>query len=284
MHGTESLRRRFLAILLITGAICLSTGDRAVLYGQSDPGISSAQPSAAATAADRLHVAVLFLIDAIGTAISRQDARVQRMCANAEDVAACKVRENRPPSAHFVRVRSAPSFTAPIAGDILIIGRGSAADWRFALVFRATADRRRRIWFRDIDWGYGPHLSGVRSRGGWIGLSGAPFDGDAWIYVGGTTNLRGEASSIAGQVLELHDVRAAGADGRTRVLPSGSYSIARVDRSGVVTFREELDIDMPCGEDVRPPAVMPPTFRAPASAFFDAGGRPRFEVKYTKGC
>jgi hypothetical protein len=43
--------------------------------------------------------------------------------------------------------------------------------------------------------------------------------------------------------------------------------------------------DMPCGLDaIPPPAVMPPTFRAPASAFFDAQGRPRFAVKYTKGC
>ena len=67
-------------------------------------------------------------------------------------------------------------------------------------------------------------------------------------------------------------------------LPSGSYFITRVDRAGVVTFREELDIDMPCGDEVTPPTVMPPTFRAPASAFFDAQGRPRFAVRYTKGC
>ena len=117
-------------------------------------------------------------------------------------------------------------------------------------------------------------------------MSGAPFDGDAWIY-GGRENdsrLRGEAFSIARQILELRDVRARRADGRTVVLPSGSYFIAGVDRAGVVTFREELDIDMPCGDEVTPPTVMPPTFRAPASAFFDAGGLPRFAFKYTKGC
>jgi hypothetical protein len=100
---------------------------------------------------------------------------------------------------------------------------------------------------------------------------------------GGTKNLRGEASSIAGEILDFRDVRARTANGRTRSL-SGSYFITRIDRAGVVSFREELDIDMPCGEHVSPPAVMPPTFRAPASAFFQADGRPRFEVKYTRGC
>ena len=244
----------------------------------------SPQRSVAATAADRLYVAVLFLTETVGTAISREDARVQRICANADDIAGCMGRENRLLSVHFARVRSAPSFTAPITGDLLLTGRRPPAEWQFALVYRVAADGRRRTWLRTVDWGYGPHLSGVRSRSGWIGLSGAPFDGDVWIYMGGTKNLRGEATSIAGSVLELHDIRARSANGRTRALPSGSYFITQVDRSGIVTLREELDIDMPCGEDVSPPAVMPPTFRAPASAFFDARGRPRFDVKYTKGC
>jgi hypothetical protein len=126
-------------------------------------------------------------------------------------------------------------------------------------------------------------FSGVRRRGGWIGLSGAPFGAEVCIYAGVDQSLRGEASWIAGYVLELHDVRVRSANGRSRAL-SGSYFIARVDRAGVVTFREELDIDIPCGEDVSPPAIMPTTFRAPASAFFYADGRPRFAVKYTKGC
>lgn len=264
---------------LISVAICRSADDRAVLYAQSDPTISGSQSSAA----DRLHVAVLFLTDWIGEAISREDARLQRKCANAGDVPSCTDRESRPFVVHFVRVREAPSFTAALAGDLLVIGRRSR-EWHISLEYRAAADGRRRPWIRDIDWGYGPHLSGVRSRRGWIGLSGAPFDGEAWIYAGINHDLRGEASTIAGNILELHDVPVRSANGRAGVLASGSYYVTRVDRTGIVTFREELGIDMPCGDDVRPPAVMPPTFRAPASAFFDARGRPRFKVKYTKGC
>lgn len=82
---------------------------------------------------------------------------------------------------------------------------------------------RTPSWIRDIDWGYGPWLSGVRSRGRWIGLSGAPFDGDAWINVDGGKDLRGEAWSIAGWVVELHDVRARTGDGPlTRLIVADS--------------------------------------------------------------
>jgi hypothetical protein len=275
---------RFLAISLTVAAVCLSGDDRSILHGQADPRPSASQPSATAIAADRLHVAVLFLIRNIGEAGLREDARVDRICKNASDVAACTTRERRSLTLHVVRVRTAPSLTAPIAGDLLLIRRRSDTESHVGLVYRAASDGRLRPWLRDIDVGYGPHLSGVRSRDGWIGLSGAPFNGDVWIDGGREKELRGEATSIAGQILELHGVRARSADGRTFVLPSGSYFITRVDRAGVVTLREELDIDMACGEDVTPPKVMPPTFRAPALAFFDARGRPRFAVKYTKGC
>jgi hypothetical protein len=275
---------RFLALWLTSAVICLSVDHRAVVHSQADPRPGGSTASATASAADRLHVAVLFLTDDILKASLREDARVERICKNASDVAACTTRERRSLTLHFVRVRTAPSLSAPIAGDLLLlIGRRPDTELP-ALVYRAATDSRLWPWTRGIDWGYGPHLSGVRSRDGWIGLSGAPFDGDVWIYGGGQKDLRGEATSIAGEVLDLHDVRARRADGRTFVLPSGSYFITHVDRAGVVTFREELDIDMPCGEEVTPPTVMPPTFRAPASAFFDARGRPRFAVKYTKGC
>jgi hypothetical protein len=215
----------------------------------------------------------------------RADARVEQICKNAADVAACTTRERRFRTLHYVRVRTAPSFSAPIVGDLLSVERTPDTGFtHFALVYRAAPDGRLRPWIREIDWGYGVYLSGVRTRNGWIGLSGAPFDGDVWIYGGREKDLRGEAQSIAERILELHDVRARSADGRTFVLPSGSYFVTHVDRAGVVTFREELDIDMPCGEDVKAPTVMPPTFRALASAFFDGQGRPRFAVKYTKGC
>src|SRR5437764_225878 len=102
---------RVLAIWLITWAICRSNDD-AVLHAQSHPRISGSQSSAA----DRLHVGSLFFDEEIGQAISREEARVQRTCANADDVARCTDRETRPFALHFGRVRDAPSFTAPIAG------------------------------------------------------------------------------------------------------------------------------------------------------------------------
>lgn len=283
LHVPALTRCRCLAICLIVGSVSAQASNRATSYAQSARGSSSSQSFGAGNAADRLYVADLFLTDAIYSALTQERARAQPMCANDKDLEGCIFRESRPLSIHFVRVRSAPSFTAPITGDLLLVGRKSSVDWRFALVYRLAADGSRRTWFRDVDSGYGPHLSGVRSHAGWIGLSGAPFDTDVWIYAGTDHNLQGEASSIAGYVLELHDIRVRTSDGRRRVL-SGPYFIVQVDRAGIVSFRQELDIDMPCGEDVSPPSIMPPTFRAPASAFFDADGRPRFELKYTKGC
>ena len=275
---------RLLVMWLTAAVICLLLDHRAVVHGQADPRPTGPASSAAASAADRLHVADLFISDDIYKASLREEARVERICKNATDVAACTTRERRALTLHFVRVRTAPSLSAPIAGDLfLVIGRRPKTELP-AIVYRAAIDGRLRPWTRDTD--YGPHLAGVRSRDGWIGLSGAPFDGDVWIYGGRDTDsrLRGEASSIVRQILDLHDVHARRADGRTVIVPSGAYFITRVDRGGVVTFREELDIDMPCGEEVKPPTVMPPTFRAPAGAFFDAQGRPRFAIKYTKGC
>ena len=231
--------------------------------------------------AARLNVAILFLTGPILRANEREDARLRRLCGKARDVAACTERQRRSSPVHFVRLRTAPSLSASVAGDIFMANRTS--DGGLTLVYRRAGDPRWKKWLSDFDSGYGPYLSGVRSRGGWIGLTGAPFDRDVWFFGGHDNNLWGEATSIAGRILELRDVAARGPDKRTRRL-SGSYFVTRVGPAGEVTFREELPIDMPCGEDVAAPTVMPPTFRAPAGAFFDARDRPRFAIKYTRGC
>jgi hypothetical protein len=67
------------------------------------------------------------------------------------------------------------------------------------------------------------------------------------------------------------------------VVPDRTYFIERV-RDGEVVFREEVVTDMPCGEDIHPPDRMPPSFRAPARAFFDRNSRPRFTEVYIRGC
>ena len=275
--------KRFLAISSITALIGSWEGERAILRAQTAPEIRSSPPSASAMEAERLHVAVLFLTDTIVAANAREDARLLRACANVNDIADCKARESRSLLTHFLRVRQAPSFSATILGDLFLRRPKSTPDWQWSLLYRTNSKDRLHNWMSLVDWGYGPDLAGVRKRGEWIGLSGPPFEGDVWIYAGGR-NVRGEASTIAGQVLELRGVRARSADGRKRIIASGSYFITHIDRAGVVRFREELDIDMPCGEDLSPPAVMPPTWTAPESAFFEPSGRPRFNVKYTKGC
>jgi hypothetical protein len=56
-------------------------------------------------------------------------------------------------------------------------------------------------------------------------------------------------------------------NGATRLIESGSYLITSIT-NGVVRFRKEVPSDMACGEDIKPPRVMAPILRPPATEFF----------------
>jgi hypothetical protein len=74
-------------------------------------------------------------------------------------------------------------------------------------------------------------------------------------------------------VVDLSSLLATGPDGRKRRIVDGSYLVTSVSKTGVVHFRAEIPSDFPCGEPVTDPVRLPPTFRAGAAEFFNAGNR-----------
>jgi hypothetical protein len=139
-------------------------------------------------------------------------------------------------------------------------------------------------WMETVgDWGYGIFVSGVRPRGQWVQIFGAPLPASAWLAVE-SASFPAIAESIEGMILGLEHVRATSRDGaRKRIRSENYYMILRSSPKGV-EFRSEVAIDMPCAEPVEKPPMMPPILRAPPAEFFNADGSPRFAVAYPKGC
>lgn len=145
-----------------------------------------------------------------------------------------------------------------------------------------------REWIPDTgDWGYGIHVDGnVLVSGDWIRLLGPALPQVAWIPKE-SEDLIVVLQPFAGHIFELEPLNATMPNGMRTRIDNGSYLIADVTdvtAHGDVEFRREVDSDFACGEDIAPPAVLPPVLRAPASEFFDSDGTPRFTTKYTKGC
>jgi hypothetical protein len=181
-------------------------------------------------------------------------------------------------------VRSAPGPTAGVRGYLHLVLKVRKQDGglMYGLDFeRAEAPGRFETWLDSVgDWGYGIHVPGLRARGTWVQLIGPPFDGDAWID-GETPALSASVEPVQDQLLALRGVRATRAGREQR--QTGTFLIQRVS-GGSVTFRQEVPSDMPCADDVKPPGALPPSWQAPAREFFDAQGRPLFDVAYPKGC
>ncbi len=91
------------------------------------------------------------------------------------------------------------------------------------------------------------------------------------------------AERMERHVVHLRALRARPANGGQARTLSGQYTVVDTRGSDVV-FRAEIPSDMPCGDDVADPSPAPMVWTAPASAFFDRDGTPRFSTVYTKGC
>jgi hypothetical protein len=148
--------------------------------------------------------------------------------------------------------------------------------------FRPSGDRADAgVWLASVgDWGYGINVPGVRIQGNWIQLFGSPLPSESWVDGGA---LMAHAASIEGELVSLPALPATYPDGTTRPIVPGSYLIEQI-RDSTVIFRAEVASDYSCGEERRPPAVMPPSLRATAEAFFDSAGLAVFSETYSRGC
>ena len=90
-------------------------------------------------------------------------------------------------------------------------------------------------------------------------------------------------SPVLGEIVRLTPLQATSPNGTRRTIEKGEYLITRV-ANGTVEFRAEVEADMACGADIKPPQVMPPTLRTEASEFFNADGTARFSIVSGRGC
>jgi hypothetical protein len=147
----------------------------------------------------------------------------------------------------------------------------------------AVGTGRSVTWLESVgDWHYGIEVPGVRISRDWIQPVGRAFPADGWLF---SKNQSFEAlvEPLVDDILALPELWATRANSSTQRIQPGSYLIQAVT-NGAVTFRAEVATDMACGEDVEPPAVMPPSFRAEARESFDRNGKALFSRIYQKGC
>ena len=201
----------------------------------------------------------------------------------------CLVRNFKPSSVVVAAVHEGPSDASRSIGQIVAtfkISEQRFEKWgslTIGLDFIADGSGQPMTWMSDTgDWGYGILVHGVRTRGDWIQLLTKPFPGNAWVWRK-TTTFSANVDSIEGNILGLEPLQATMRGRKTQTTVAGTYTILKV-RNGLVEFREEIPSDMPCGDEVKQPSVMPPILRAPAEQFFSADGTPKFATVYTKGC
>ena len=155
-------------------------------------------------------------------------------------------------------------------------------DLGYRLEFRPRGTpRKAAVWLDSVgDWGYGVKIPGVRIRGTWIRLFGAPLPATSWIN---GALLRADAGSIEGRLVTRPRLLAVWLDGTRRSIVAGSYLVERI-RGSEVTARAEVPTDFSCGEEVKAPVVMPPSVRIAAQDLFSREGAPVFSETYGRGC
>lgn len=250
------------------------------------PTDGEAQPH---NAADRMTVVSLgFDESRLGSAISEERRRLEALCGVGYQLrsATCLSTNLR-----TVRERLSPLFAAPRAGspvgyivvrlivfgDIEQVGFGFDLEW---------TDRPGvyREWIANLgDWGYSYSIDGWGvPHDAWVRLLGPPSLRAVWVPKA-RNGFYVHAAQMERHVVHLRSVRARPIGrGELRRL-SGQYTLVEV-RGGSVVFRAEIPSDMPCGDDTPDPSPAPTVWTAPASAFFDHDGTPRFRTVYTRGC
>jgi hypothetical protein len=231
----------------------------------------------------RLHLATFALAPHADAPFQHEGARLDGLCG--ADVA-CRAKRLRTTTRRIAPLHADEGVTSPVVGYVVArLGLDASGAMTFALdIESGTEPDRRQTWIASVgDYTYGIHVAGVRPRPEWLQLVGLPIVGDAWTPRTGADWTAHVEPLDGGIVVELQPMEAMFPDGSTRMTERGSYVVTDVhgDR---VAFRAEVGSDYDCGADVPRPAVMPPLLRAPAGAFFDADGTPRFAEKYTKGC
>lgn len=264
-----------------------AAGRRSLRFG---PLAAAAIAGAVVTAAgtdvppvQRLYLATFALAPHADAPFRDEAERLDGLCGT--DVA-CRTKQLRTTTRRIAPLHADEGATSPVVGYVVArLARDGSGGVTFALdVESGTEPDRRATWIASVgDYTYGIHVAGVRPRPEWLQLVGLPLVGDAWTLREGADWTAHVEPLAGGIVVDLQPLEAMFPDGSMRLTERGSYVVTDVhgDR---VTFRGEVGSDFDCGADVPRPAVMPPLLRAPAGAFFDAGGTPRFAEKYTRGC
>jgi hypothetical protein len=240
---------------------------------------------------DRLTIAEIHLLERGDQAwarlgYDREFERLFQLCKDASDD--CRSRNVATTYEELEVLRSRPDERSPITGRVYlslkVIRLGSTEELVVGLdVASVERPSELRTWIPWVgDVGYGIPLSGLRETDKWVQVFGDALPPQAWLPRVSSA-MEVDVTTIDGAIVDLSPLRARWPDGRTRVIPEGSYLIQRVTRSGI-EFREEVPTDFACGQDVVVPRVMPPLLVAAPSEFFAPNGSPRFSNKYTKGC
>jgi hypothetical protein len=236
--------------------------------------------------AERLSFAILgFHGSGVDTLHQQENERLMAMCRTLE--ADCLSRNMRQIRRRLAVLRAAPDARSPIVAHVhavLRVNRSPTERLAVGLdVELATEPGVFRSWIADVgDWGYGLYISGAHERGNWVQLIGAPLPQSAWLDAE-TPTLTATIVPLEHEIVALTEVRAIWPDGGRRAITKGTYLIERV-AGGEIRFRAEVPSDFACGENIKPPAIMPPTLRTTPAELFDSAGRPRFTFVYQKGC
>jgi hypothetical protein len=234
---------------------------------------------------ERLFIAVFSFGEDLHQLVNAESDRLIGVCRYAS--LACFSKHFSPIRRSVAVLRSGPSETSSAIGAVHALVKLSGEEYgglAIGLDVELLAETGRfRSWLENIgDWGYGIYVSGVRPRGTWVQLFGAPFPAETWLS-SESPSFAAHVEPITGSILSLQSVRATFPDGSRRRIPDGAYLITRSTRSAVA-FRAEVPSDMACGEPISPPRRMPPILRTIPDELFDVDGSPRFAVVYQKGC
>jgi hypothetical protein len=240
--------------------------------------------------AERLQIVDLLPGLEMTSRLEREGVRVYALCharesdpVGWEHLVACMERHVDAKPWRIATVHRAPDPASAVAGFVDAVFRAKAGGLELALEFAPASDpSRRTVWLAGSHpaWERGLlDLPGVRTRGNWIELTGAPFSEPSWLD-GSAAGLSVYVSPIERSVVELRAIPAVFPDGERRAIEPGSYFVERIE-DGVIFFRDEVEADYYVGHPL--PAALPPTLRANVADLFGAGGEPLF-VDGPSGC
>lgn len=236
--------------------------------------------------AQRLSIAKLH-IDGLDVPYDRELARLNGICASSGDAQACGALNLRPLAVKSVPVYGGASTGSAILGEIVAVLQVRAPHGLGYRLEYLPRGAQPVIWIDDVgDWTFGIEIPGVRTRGTWIQLFGAPFARVSWIN-GATPSVTAgtvaQVEPIEGHLLWLPALPAAWPDGRRGPITAGSYLVERI-RDNEITVRAEIPTDFPCSEVLKNPSVKPSSVRIAVRDFFSPEGDALFSYTYWRGC